>query len=377
MNAVTTPTSRESGGPVRGWHVILTVGVALLFTGCGAVSHMVNAQTEARAALQHLSADRYDEALRHADRAVAAAPEIPDLWVVRAQILSALDRHDDAERDLHRAATLAPDHPGVALQRALALDAEGNQAEAREIVSRAKARNPQALDLAWVDARWATEARAYDEAEQAYSRLIERADRDRHEYRVGARVGRALVRGRTSTDDGVEDYLTAVRLDLETAMIAATSFTESDLAEVLVDVADAASRAAPEDLAVGVAHAGVLQMSREFDRAVAEAERVLALEPDAKTAIRVRLIAAAADAACMRFASARRRLREALDLDPHRADAVIMLAEAVFQGRGSRADYEDLTARIDSVLTGDLSERERLFLEGIASQLHAEMDASR
>jgi tetratricopeptide (TPR) repeat protein len=136
-------------------------------------------------------------------------------------------------------------------------------------------------------------------------------------------------------------------------------------------VSSCARRAAPEDLAAGVAHAGVLQLTGSADLAVAEAERVLALDPDRETGIRVRMIAAAADSDQSRFAVARERLREALDLDPKRVDAVIMLAQAVVQGRGTRADFQDLSTRVDAALQGNVEDRERALLQGLSEQLHA------
>lgn len=59
--------------------------------------------------------DRCEEALRHADRALALNPDQPDFLDTRARILLALNRVEEAVAALNRAASLRPDDLGIAL----------------------------------------------------------------------------------------------------------------------------------------------------------------------------------------------------------------------------------------------------------------------
>jgi tetratricopeptide (TPR) repeat protein len=60
----------------------------------------------------------YDQAISEMDKALAAQPKQPALWVYRGDLYSAQNRHEAAIADYGQAISLQPDAPGIYLRRA-------------------------------------------------------------------------------------------------------------------------------------------------------------------------------------------------------------------------------------------------------------------
>jgi hypothetical protein len=89
-----------------------------------------------------------EQALVHADHALAMAPDMALLLHSRGLLLVRASRHDEALVDLQRAAQLAPDVARFAYVYAVALNSLGDPAAAREVLEEALGRHPDDPDIA-------------------------------------------------------------------------------------------------------------------------------------------------------------------------------------------------------------------------------------
>ncbi|MBI4882027.1 MAG: tetratricopeptide repeat protein [Planctomycetes bacterium] len=338
------------------------LGAALLSLGCGAFGYRAAAGEHHRDALRLLGQERIAPALAQADQAVACSPADPLVLLTRADVLRQAGRPDEARRDLERARRLQPDLPVVVLVNAMERASRGNVEEALALLEEALARGVASEDIRWLTGLLRLRLGRHEAAEAAFLTLIERAEVAQSSFGVAARLGLALARSPAAPDAAAEDFAAAARGDLQICLAAMQELGQDGFEQDLRALAARAAALQPDDLAVGLAHAGLLQMSGCCDEAVAEAERLLALEPDPATEVQLWLVAAAADARSRRFAGAREKTRRALDLDPACLDALFLLHHAVVEGRGGPEDLADLRRRI-ATARGTLQDAEarRLF----------------
>lgn len=284
----------------------------------------------------------------HADKAVALSPTDPRVHMLRAEILQRLGRADESQREVERALHLAPDLPAVVLPAAMAREARGDSAGAEELLVRAATRHPEDQDVQWFLGLARLQREDLDGAESAFAGLAEAADSTGSEYSAAARMALSVARGADDPARGVPPFVEAVDRNPGLAVSAARTLALAGREQVVRDIARYAAEESPEDGEIGFAYASILQGVGESDRAVAEVERLLATDVgnDVDLAVGLRLVAAAADAERNRFASARERLRVALDLQPAHPQALQLLVRAVIEGRGTKADLDDLRQRI-------------------------------
>ncbi len=84
-----------------------------------------------------------EQALVHADHAVAMAPDMALLRHSRGLLLVRADRHEEALGELRQAAALAPEVARFAYVYAVALNSLGDPAAARRVLEEAEARHPE------------------------------------------------------------------------------------------------------------------------------------------------------------------------------------------------------------------------------------------
>ncbi|MFH0943751.1 MAG: tetratricopeptide repeat protein [Planctomycetota bacterium] len=339
--------------------------------GCGLQSHRAEADKHARLAEQQYSRQNLDKALEHVERAVALDPGQASYLVMRAQMLGEKGELDQARRDFERALTLEPDHPGTIIPNAVEKMATGQNEEARDLLERSSRRNPGQEELLWFLGLSELRLEEQQTAEATFSRLLDHAERSGSSHQVHGRVGRALA-SPSGSDQAVSDWTYASSASADMTLETALQLVGLGLGNRVRSVAAEAAKAHPENVDLGFVHATILQRTSFSDQAVAEAERVLALEPGNRRAIDLHMTAAAADGDRMRFAAARERLRVALDLEPTALPALVMLAEAVVTGRGTPDDLEDLLTRIENARKELASSPRAMFiLDQIEQQLRA------
>lgn len=316
--------------------------------GCGLQSHMAEAQEHAQLAERQYARQNLDLALAEVDRALALDPDQASFLVMRAQILGEKGEPEKARRDLERALTLEPDHPGTIIPNAVEKMAGGKNEEARDLLAQASRRNPGQEELLWFLGLSELRLEQTDAADATFSRLLDHAERSGSSHQIHARVGRAIASGSSEPERATSDWNLASSSSPDLTLETSFQLIQLGLESPVRVAAAGAAEAEPASIDVGFVHAAILQRTGFSDQAVAEVDRVLALEPGSRRMIDLQMTAAAADADRMRFAAARERLRAALDLEPTALSALVMLAEAVVTGRGSADDLEDLLNRIDS-----------------------------
>ncbi len=89
-----------------------------------------------------------EQALVHADQAVAMAPDMALLRHSRGLLLVRADRRDEALAELREAARLAPEVARFPYVYAVALNSMGDPAAARQVLEEASARHPEDADIA-------------------------------------------------------------------------------------------------------------------------------------------------------------------------------------------------------------------------------------
>lgn len=348
------------------------LGGAALLAGCGAASHRAAVDAHVDRAEQALLERHPDRALAELDRGVALAPRLADLYLMRAQVLKELRRDDEAARDQRRALRLEPDHPGVVLANAQQLVESGEADAALLLIEAARARRSGDENLLWYqgllllrDGRAAAAAAAFGEL-RAHAAAAGTA------FQARAAVGSGVALAAAEPELSARALLEAADLDGELALEAAAHLADFGLRPQLEAALRQAVDRYPAELGLGLFHAGVLAATGQADAAVAEAERLLELGPSPVQALRLELLAAAADAERMRYATARERLGRLLDREPAAVEALMLLYDLYVRGRGTAAEREELERRVAAARPLIQDRRAQLVLGELARRLTAE-----
>lgn len=345
------------------------LGAALLSSGCGAFGSRVAADDHYRRALGLAQQGKLAPALEAIDQALAGSPSDAGVLLTRADILLLTGRVDEARRDLERARRLQPDQPAVILACAMERASSGDLEDGLAVLEEALARDVVGEEIRWLAGVLRLQLGRHEAAEAGFLALLERAEVTGSTFRVAARLGLALARAPASLDAGAEAFAAAARCDTLACLAVMEDLAREELDQPLCLAAARAAELQPEDLAVGLAFAGLLEIARRCDEAVAEVDRLLALRPERTTEVRLWLVAAAADAQRVRFAGAREKIRHALDLDPACLEGIILLQRAVIEGKGGPEDLADLRRRIAAARETVRGSEELRFLDHLERSL--------
>jgi tetratricopeptide (TPR) repeat protein len=166
----------------------------------------VTEERAAEAAIhQHLRAGRFDAAVAQAEQGVRRAPRDVAAWSALAESLFAARRAEHAVAAWDRALALAPEAPDLLCGKGRALQSLGRVAEAEALYRRGLAHEPERFDAAFSLALLAVEAGNWAEADRWTAPLRARHPDAPNLLWLAARV--ALGRGDVAAAHGLLDAL--------------------------------------------------------------------------------------------------------------------------------------------------------------------------